>query len=289
MSTPFNYGGQALIEGVMMRGQRYMTIAVRNPQGNIIVHTEPLNQQLYGTLGKIPILRGLLLIWDALGLGLRALVFAADKSAGEEVGFAKQPVAWASIAVAIPLAIGLFFILPLAILNLIVLFLPLPLWAQHIAEGIIRLALFIGYIWGISHLDQIARVYGYHGAEHKTINAYEQNIPLIPDQVARCSVLHPRCGTAFLLMVIFISILIFALVPPLPLWQKVLSRILLIPLIAGISYEILKFSMTHQRHVLIGWLIKPGLAIQKLTTREPDQGMLEVSIAALTTLLQKET
>ena len=159
---------------------------------------------------------------------------------------------------------------------------------QHIIEGVVRLALFLAYIWAIGFLEDIKRVFGYHGAEHKAINAYEQGVALIPEKVSQCSIVHPRCGTAFLLIVMVISIFVFALVGDPALWLKILSRIILIPAIAGIAYEFLKFSAAHQQNPIIKILIAPGLALQRMTTREPDLSMLEVSIAALKKLLAEE-
>ena len=146
----------------------------------------------------------------------------------------------------------------------------------------------MGYVWAIGFLEEIKRVFGYHGAEHKAINAYEQGVELIPEKVAQCSIVHPRCGTAFLLIVMVISIFVFALVGDPPLWLKIVSRIVLIPVIAGIAYEFLKFSAAHQQNRLMRLLIAPGLALQGMTTREPDLSMLEVSIAALKKLLAEE-
>ncbi len=288
MNKSFNYGGQAVIEGVMMRGKKYMAVAVRDPKGNIVLHTEPLNQRLYGSISKIPFLRGLLLLWDALGLGMRALMYSADVAMGEEDVKFSQPVAWGTIAFSLTLAVGIFFILPLALIKLVDWYMPLPLFGQHVLEGIIRLAFFLIYVWAISFMEDIRRVFAYHGAEHKTINAYESGLELEPEIVAQSSTIHTRCGTAFMLIVMVISIFVFALVGNPPLWLKIISRILLIPVIAGIAYEMLKFSSAHQTNPLIKILIAPGLALQKMTTREPDLKMLEVGIASLKKLLVLE-
>jgi uncharacterized protein YqhQ len=290
MGKPFNYGGQAVIEGVMMRGRKHMTVAVRNPEGEIVLHTEPLNPRIYsGFINKIPFLRGFTLLWDALVLGMRTLMFSADVAMGEEEVEFSGPIAWGTVAISMLAAIGIFFVGPLLLINLIErLVTDVPILLQHLIEGVVRLALFLGYVWAIGFIDDIKRVFGYHGAEHKAINAYEQGVELKPEQVAQCSIVHPRCGTAFLLIVMVISILIFALVGDPPLWIKILSRILLIPVIAGIAYEFLKFSAAHQANPIIKILIAPGLALQRMTTREPDLSMLEVSIAALKKLLAEE-
>lgn len=290
MSKPFNYGGQAVIEGVMMRGRKHMAVAVRNPQGEIVLHTEPLNPRIYSSfINKVPFLRGFTLLWDALVLGMRTLMFSADVAMGEEEVEFSGPMAWGTIAVSILAAIGIFFIGPLLLIKLIEwLTGPIPILLQHLIEGVVRLALFLGYVWAIGFLEDIKRVFAYHGAEHKAINAYEQDVELVPEKVARCSIVHPRCGTAFLLIVMVISIFVFALVGNPALWVKVVSRIVLIPVIAGIAYEFLKFSARYQHNPVIKILIAPGLALQRMTTREPDLSMLEVSIAALKKLLAEE-
>jgi uncharacterized protein YqhQ len=289
MSKPFNYGGQAVIEGVMMRGRKHMAVAVRNPQGKIVLHTEPLNPRIYASfINKVPFLRGFTLLWDALVLGMRTLMFSADVAMGEsEVEFS-GPIAWGTVAFSLVMALAIFFVSPLLLISLIKQLIDVPILVQHLIEGIVRLALFLGYIWAIGHIDDIKRVFGYHGAEHKAINAYEQGVELVPAEVAKCSIVHPRCGTAFLLIVMVISIFVFALVGDPPLWLKIVSRIVLIPVIAGIAYEFLKFSAAHQQNPIIKVLIAPGLALQGMTTREPDLSMLEVSIAALKKLLAEE-
>jgi uncharacterized protein YqhQ len=290
MGKPFNYGGQAVIEGVMMRGRKHMAVAVRNPEGEIVIHTEPLNPRIYASfINKIPFLRGFTLLWDALVLGMRTLMFSAEVAMGEEEVEFSGPIAWGTIAVSMTAAIAIFFVGPLLLINLLErMVASVPLLLQHLIEGVVRLALFLGYVWAIGFLDDIKRVFGYHGAEHKAINAYEQGVRLEPEKVAACSIVHPRCGTAFLLIVMVISILVFALVGDPPLWLKIISRIVLIPVIAGIAYEFLKFSAAHQQHPIIKILIAPGLALQRMTTREPDLSMLEVSVAALKKLLAEE-
>lgn len=290
MGKPFNYGGQAVIEGVMMRGQKHMAVAVRNPEGEIVLHTEPLNPRIYSSfINKIPFMRGFTLLWDALVLGMRTLMFSADVAMGEEDVEFSGPIAWGTIAISMLAAIGIFFVGPLLLIDVIErLVTNLPILVQHLIEGVVRLGLFLGYVWAIGFIDDIKRVFGYHGAEHKAINGYEQGVELVPEKVAQCSIVHPRCGTAFLLIVMVISIFIFALVGDPALWVKIVSRIVLIPVIAGIAYEFLKFSAAHQDNPIIKILIAPGLALQRMTTREPDLSMLEVSIAALKKLLAEE-
>lgn len=288
MSKPFNYGGQAVIEGVMMRGQKRMTVAVRRPDDEIVIHSEPLNQHVYnGAIAKIPFVRGITLLWDALGLGMRTLMFSADVAMGEDDVKFEGPVAWGTIGISIILAVGLFFVLPLLLIGWLESFLGEGMFS-NILEGIIRLVIFIGYVWAIGFMPDIQRVFGYHGAEHKAINAYENDVPLIPKEIAKQSITHPRCGTAFLLVVMVISIFVFVLLGTPPLWIRIISRILLIPVIAGLAYEFLRFSANHTENPIMKLLIAPGLALQGLTTREPDESMLEVAAAALTKLLEEE-
>ena len=296
MSKPFNYGGQAVIEGVMMRGRKFVTIAVRkgdaegqpDPEGEIVLHSEPLNPRIYSSrLSKIPFVRGITMLWDALGLGMRMLMFSADVAMGEEEADFEGPVAWGTIALSLLMAIGIFFVGPLLFIGWIERFMGEGV-LSNVLEGIIRLLMFVGYVWAIGFLPDIRRVFGYHGAEHKAINAYENGVPLTPAEIDGQSITHPRCGTAFLLIVMVISIFIFVLLGTPPIWVRILSRIILIPVIAGIAYEFLKFSAAHADNPIMNLLIKPGLALQGLTTREPDESMLEVAATALKRLLELE-
>lgn len=284
----FYYGGQAVIEGVMMRGRKQMAVAVRAPDGEIVVHEEPLTAAIYKKKwGQWPLIRGLRMLWDALGLGMRALMWSADvamKEEGqEEVKFA-GPVAWTTLAVSLAFAVGLFFLLPTAAGKWLA-----PAGAGGLAvsiiEGVIRLAIFLLYLWGIGFMPDIRRVFAYHGAEHKTINAYEAGAAMTPDSVARFSTAHTRCGTGFLLSVMIVSILVFAPFHFDSLFLRLLSRIILIPAVAGISYELLRFNADHQKWAWVRALTAPGLALQRLTTREPEPAMLECAIAALKPVL----
>ena len=284
----FSYGGQAVIEGVMMRGSQALSVAVRSPSGEIVLHTEPLDPRIYGgRLARIPFVRGLTLLWDALGLGVKSLLFSAEVALEEEKeegqgNVFEGPFQWAMVLFSLSFAVAIFFLLPVFLATLIerLLNLELSQLASNLIEGTIRLLLLIGYIWVIGRMADIKRLYGYHGAEHKTINAYEAGAELTPTSVARFSLQHPRCGTAFLLTVVVISILFFSLFPPMTLPVRLLSRVVLLPVVAGIAYEFIRFSAKHQDNTLIRWVTKPNLALQKLTTREPDEGMLAVAIAA---------
>jgi uncharacterized protein YqhQ len=287
--SEFNYGGQAVMEGVMMRGSKTLAVAVRQPDGNIVLHTEPLDPRIYASrISRIPFLRALTSLWDAIVLGIRTLMWSAETALGpeEEVQF-RGPVAWGTVAVSLVLGIGLFFVGPLLLVGFIDRYIQSSL-ASNILEGVIRLAVFVLYIWAIGRIPEIRRVFAYHGAEHKTINAYEAGAELAPSEVARYSTAHYRCGTAFLLSVMVISILVFSLLGRPPLGLRILSRIVLIPVVAGIAYEYIKYTSRHRDNRFIRALAAPNLALQRLTTREPEPAMLEVSIAALRRVLESE-
>jgi len=288
MGKSFNYGGQAVIEGVMMRGAQKMCVAVRAPDGEIVVHCEPLNPRIYASfIAKIPFLRGLTMLWDALGLGIRTLIFSADVAVGEEEIEFSGPIAWGTVALSLIMAVAIFFVGPLLLIGFVDRYIDSSL-ISNLLEGIIRLAFFLTYVWAIAFVPDIRRVFGYHGAEHKAINAYEAGDELAVEAVGRRSTVHPRCGTAFLLVVMVVSILVFALLGRPPLLLRIVSRIVLIPVIAGIAYEFIKFSAAHSDHWLMRLLTAPGLWLQGFTTRQPDASMLEVAIAALQRLLVEE-
>ncbi len=284
----FYYGGQAVIEGVMMRGRRQLAVAVRAPNGQIELHEEPLTAAIYTKKwGQWPFVRGLGMLWDALGLGMRALLWSADVSLQEEGGEPVKfsgPVAWTTVATSLAFAVGLFFLLPTAAAK----------WLApdgsggilvSVVEGVIRLALFLAYLWAIGFMPDIRRVFAYHGAEHKTINAYEAGAELTPESVARFTTAHTRCGTSFLLSVMLISIIVFAPFHFDNLFLRLASRLLLIPVVAGIAYEFMRFSAARASHPVVRALITPGLLLQRLTTREPELPMIECAIAALRPVL----
>jgi uncharacterized protein YqhQ len=284
----FSYGGQAVMEGVMMRGSKAMAVAVRQPDGEIIIHTEPLNPDIYtGWLSKVPFLRALTSLWDVLVLGIRTLMFSADVALGEEEVEFSGPIAWGTVAVSFVFGIGLFFVGPLLLVGLVDRYIESS-FLSNIIEGVIRMVIFVAYIWLIGRMPDIRRVFAYHGAEHKTINAYEADAELTPAEVARHSTAHYRCGTAFLLSVMVISILIFSLLGRPPMALRILSRIVLIPVVAGVAYEYIKFTNRHRDNRIIRAISAPNLALQRLTTREPDTSMLEVSITALKRVLEDE-
>ncbi|MBP2651081.1 MAG: hypothetical protein H6Q74_1906 [Firmicutes bacterium] len=272
-------GGQAVIEGVMMRGPKYIATAVREPSGNIIVQKDLVTSvtDKYPVLKK-PLIRGVVMLVESLVIGLKALSFSAQ-TAGEEGETLNTKEIVITMLVALGLAIVLFIIIPTygakyihstvsdsRLLNLF--------------EGLLRLVIFFVYVAGISALKDIQRVFQYHGAEHKTIHAYEAGLPLTVENVRPYSTLHPRCGTNFLLIVMVVSILVFAFLGWPDLWLRILSRIVLLPVIAGISYEVLRFA-GRSKAGWVAWLIAPGLWLQKLTTRQPSDDQIEVAIKAL--------
>jgi uncharacterized protein YqhQ len=285
-----NYGGQAVMEGVMMRGSKAMAVAVRQPDGEIVIHSEQLDPKIYaGPVSRIPFLRALTSLWDVLVLGIRTLMYSAEVALGpeEEIEFS-GPIAWGTVAVSFAVGIGLFFVGPLLLVGLIDRYIASS-FLSNIIEGAIRMLFFIVYIWLVGFVPDIRRVFAYHGAEHKTINAYEAGADLTPDEVARYSTAHYRCGTAFLLSVMVISILIFALLGRPPMLLRILSRIVLIPVVAGVAYEYIKFTNRYRSKPIIRAIAAPNLALQKLTTREPDPSMLEVAIKALRCVLDSES
>jgi len=281
------YGGQAVIEGVMMRGTNSVAIAMRAPNKDITVHKEPLGALYKQKIIKIPFLRGLVMLLDALLLGTRALTISANTQTGEDEKI-EGPILYLILFVSLAIGVGLFFLAPAALGQLSERFLGIGSWWGNLVEGLIRLLLLVGYIWAVGQMPDIRRVFAYHGAEHKTINAYEAGAELSPESVARFSTEHPRCGTAFLLTLILLSILVFSLFGPLPFWWRMVSRVLFLPILACIAYEYIRWTANHLDSKVVRVLIKPNLALQHLTTREPTIDMLEVAIAAFTAMRSEE-
>ncbi len=282
-----SYGGQALIEGVLMRGKYALAAAMRAPNGQIVIETEELKGIYQSSLSKIPFLRGLVLLWDALGLGTRYLTRSANLQGGEEEKIEGASL-YLTLAASLAIAVGLFFLTPAAIGKAIQNLTGISTFAMNLIEGILRLGGVILYIWAIGRIPDIQRVFAYHGAEHKTINAFEAGAELIPETVKQYPLEHPRCGTSFLLTLIILSVFVFSLVGNLPLGLLLLSRVLLIPVLAMLAYEYIRFTANHMDHPLIRWMIRPNLALQSLTTREPDLDIIEVSIASFKAMLEHE-
>jgi uncharacterized protein YqhQ len=282
-----SYGGQAVIEGVMMRGQKAFAIAMRSPDGTIVVHKEDLAAVYRSRITKIPFVRGVILLWDALGLGMRALTLSANTQTGEDEKL-EGPALYLTLGVSITIGIGLFFLLPAGVGGLAEHYLGWSPWLNNLLEGVMRLALLVGYIWAIGFMPDVKRLFGYHGAEHKTINAFEAGVELTPENVAKFPLEHARCGTAFMLTLVLVSIIVFAALGPMSLFWRLATRVLFIPILAGIAVEYIRWTANHLDSPIVRFLIKPNLALQSLTTREPDISMLEVAIESFKTMRKAE-
>ncbi len=281
------YGGQAVIEGVMMRGQKAYAIAMRAPDGSIEIHTQKLANVYRSGITKIPFLRGSILLWDALGLGMNALTISANTQTGEDEKL-EGPALYLTLGLSLTLGIGLFFLLPAGLGGLAEHYLGWSPWLNNLVEGVLRLVFLIAYIWGISFMPDVKRLFMYHGAEHKTINAFEAGAELTPEVVAKYPIEHARCGTAFLLTLVLLSILIFTALGPMPIVWRLLTRVLFIPILAGIAIEYIRWTANHLDSPFVQMLIKPNLALQHLTTSTPDNSMLEVAIASFQSMRKAE-
>ena len=283
-------GGQAIIEGIMMRGPKEIAMAVRKTNGEIVVEKRPVSSivQKYKLL-KIPIIRGVISFIESMVLGIKALTFSADFFEMDEEE-SKEPekisnwLIYLTVAVSLAIGIGLFFMLPLFLVRLVEHVIPGGI-LKNLAEGGVRLFIFLVYVIAISRMKDIKRVFEYHGAEHKSIHCYEQGQELTVENIKKQTRLHPRCGTSFLLIVMVVSILVFTLLPTeMPLWMRTLYRLSLLPVVAGLSYEVIKFAGRK-----CNWFTKmisaPGIWMQYLTTREPDESQIEVAISALTAVM----
>ena len=284
-----SYGGQALIEGVMMRGKSNVAMAVRAPDGEIVVYQEELPTLYRSKWMKTPFIRGVVALWDSMGLGMRMLTKSANISSGEEEQLEGSALTL-TVIISILLSVGIFFVLPAFIAGLVEKFFVLTAWWSNLVEGLLRLLILVVYLALIGRMPDIKRVFAYHGAEHKTINAFEAGVELTPANVSQQTLVHPRCGTSFILTLVLFSVLIFSFLGPLPLHWRIISRILMIPFVSGLAYEYIRFAAnTMDRSAIMRWLIKPNLWLQKLSTREPDLDMLEVSISAFNTMLSSES
>jgi uncharacterized protein YqhQ len=319
LMAKFYYGGQAVMEGVMMRGRKSAAVAIRRPNGSIYLYEEALNPRLYqNRLFRMPFLRGMLLLWEMLVLGTRLMTLSANiatgaidpdapnaesETPGMQAANVKNgealpekpatPPQIGGVALVLTLlislgfAIAVFFLGPLLIAGLFNNQIGGG-WLSLTIEGLIRLGLLIGYLYLIGRIPDIQRVFGYHGAEHKAINAMEHGEPLDVPHVRQASRVHTRCGTGFLLLVVVVSIVVFAFVGSPSILIKVISRVLLVPVVAGIAYELMRLGAANYRFRVVCWLFAPGLALQGLTTREPDDGMIECAIAALRRVMRRD-
>lgn len=310
------YGGQAVMEGVMMRGRNFVSCAVRRQDGAIELKRQTIPKGVYtGVWSKTPFLRALPLLWDTLVLGTQMLMWSANEQMKDEAGREgerergseveqvnqkpeiknqkseeglSQNAIYGSLAVSLGLGLAIFFALPVLVANFLGNYGVSAFW-NNVLEGVIRLGLFLAYLIAIGRIPEIQRVFMYHGAEHKTIAAYEGGAALVPAEVQKFPKEHPRCGTGFLLTVVVISILFFIALGDLPLGVRLVSRIVLIPFVAAVSYELIRFASQHRNLFVFDWLIvRPSLALQSLTTRQPADDMIEVAVAAFRDVKQQE-
>lgn len=284
MAKRFHYGGQAVIEGVMMRGQKAMVTAVRRPDGGIAVDTQMLPAFATSRARRVPVIRGVIVLVETLVLGYKSLLYSANVSVQEEGEEEKEQIsgtaAWSMVAASLALAVALFFVAPLFLARTLDVYIESSI-LFHLVEGFIRLAIFIAYLKLIGLSASLRRLFSYHGAEHKTVNAYEAGVPLEVGPVREYTTAHRRCGTSFMFVVLVIAIIVFSLVGRPSLELMVLWRVILIPAISGISYEIIQFGAQHKGNILVRAFLAPGLWLQRLTTREPDETQLEVAVSAL--------
>ncbi len=280
MSQKHLYGGQAVIEGVMIRGKAYSSIAVRRPSGEIALKIEPLSKLFIGKLRQIPLVRGVMVLAETLVLGMRSLSYSASVAMDQEAQEMPKATLAVMMVISLAFAVGLFFMTPLLVVRSIDSFISSSILSNFI-EGAVRLAIFLIYIYLIGRMSEIRKVFAYHGAEHMTIHARENGDPLEVAAVRKYSTAHPRCGTAFLLVVMIVAIIVFTFLGRPSMEWRILSRIVLIPVIAAISYEVIRFSGVHSKNALVKLVTGPSLALQRLTTRQPSDAQIEVAIAAV--------
>jgi uncharacterized protein YqhQ len=284
----FAYGGQALMEGVYMRGKEAIGVAVRGPDGQIFAGQERLDSILHrNRFARAPFFRGVVVLYETLVIGTKWLMRSGSlAAAGEGVAFGGRAVA-VTLLFTLGLAVGLFVLLPLLLAQGGVSLIfgetsgGLEAFVAHLIEGLIRVAIFVGYLLLVSRSREIGRVFQYHGAEHMTIHTLEADLPLTTENVRRFPTAHPRCGTEFLVIFILVSILLFSFLAGADLWVAILGRILLIPVIAAVSYELLKWGAKRRDHSIWRWLFLPGIWLQSITTKQPDDSMIEVAICSM--------
>jgi uncharacterized protein YqhQ len=281
------YGGQAVIEGVMMRGKQTMVTAVRRPNGEISLNPQTLPSIYTGKWRKTPLTRGVIVILESLILGIQTLMQSANVALEEEETKLTGWSMWAILLPALAFSVGVFFVLPLFITNIFNSHFPSS-FVFVLVEGLIRVAIFILYLKLVSMMKDIKRVFAYHGAEHKAVNAYEAGVPLEVKPAQIYSTANPRCGTSFLFSVMVIAIIVFSIVGKSNIWLMVVSRIVLVPVIAALGYEFIYFTSRHVDNPILRWMTRPGMWIQALTTREPDDMQMEVALAALQKVIDIE-
>ena len=286
-NTKNTYGGQAVIEGVMIRGLNNVPTSVRNPQGKIQTRVKPIGDIFTGKPRRFPLIRGILALAETLYLGMDSLSYSASVSDGEsDEEISKLSIA-SMIGFSVLIAIALFFLLPLIASKPFEGLFGSDI-TSNVVEGVLRLVIFVLYIFGIGLMSDIRRVYMYHGAEHMTVHAMEKGDPLVVAEIRKYPTAHPRCGTAFLLTVMIIAIIVFTLVPRDPFWMVIISRIVLIPVIASLSYEVIRLSGKYSQNFMVSLIMAPSLWLQKLTTRQPDDAQIEVAISAMTAAVEAD-
>jgi len=279
----FYYGGQAVIEGVLMRGKKALAIAVRQSDGSIKVTDQAITAGIYqGNIKGVPFIRGVLLLIETMVLGIQALFYSAQAAASDQLEEKISPaMLWGTAIISMVIGVAVFFVGPLLITNYFIYPYVASSILANLIEGILRIIIFVAYLKLISNMSDIRAVFAYHGAEHKSVNAYEAGVELEVDAVKKYSTAHTRCGTSFLLIVMVLAIIVFSLLGKPPLWWGITSRIVLIPVIASIGYEMVRFAANHVSNRIVKAALWPGLALQSLTTREPSDQQLEVALAAL--------
>lgn len=282
MAQHFYYGGQAVMEGVMIRGRKALAIAVRRPGGDIVTRVQPLSSLYTGLLRNIPFVRGVIVLVETLLLGVQALMYSANISLEDQEVEVPSGMMWGTLAVALVLAVGVFFVAPLLVMRGLGDLLHPTSVLSNVLEGLLRLALFMLYIWGVGFVPDIKRVFAYHGAEHKAVNAFEHGSDMAVSDVQRYSTAHSRCGTAFVLVFFIIALIVFVLLGRSDsLLERLVLRIVLLPVIAAVSYEVIRFGARYGGNRIVSAIFSPSLALQALSTRQPDDSQVEVAVHAL--------
>ncbi len=287
MPKRFHYGGQAVLEGVMMRGPKLSKTSVRKPDGEIVSKTDPLSQIYAGKVRRIPWIRGFFALIETLILGIKSLMYSANVAIEEELEEQPKPIIiWIPVVFGITFGIALFVLLPMFITEYGIDPFIDSAMLSNLADGVIRVVILIAYMATMSLLPDIRRVFAYHGAEHKTVNAYEAGETLEVATVQKYSTAHTRCGTGFMLIVMTIAIIVFVFTGQPAIWLRILTRLALLPVIAAFGYELIHYAANHTDNLLIRIIMRPSMALQSLTTRQPDDEMVEVAIDALSGVLE---
>jgi uncharacterized protein YqhQ len=281
------YGGQAVVEGVMIRGPKQMAVAVRAPDGRIVERSEGLGAVYTGLPRRIPLVRGVIVLYETLALGMRALTWSSQVAAGQDEEEVSNAQLYVALGIMLVLVAAIFFAGPVLLTSWLGRVFGND-YAEVAAEGVLRLVMLVGYVWLIGRMPEVRRVFAYHGAEHRAIHAYEHGRDLTPANIREYPNAHPRCGTAFLLTVMVISLVVFVLLGTPPIWLRVAERIALIPVIASLAYEVLRLAQRFEDNRVFGWIYAPNIWLQALTTRDPDDGQIEVAVAALRAVIALE-